>query len=283
MTLQELCEKYGYSESTVKNKWSTIQLKLFKDYGIKITKHGRGANVTYEEENDRYPHAVTMFHESSPRDIFVTTDLSLINWDFHIFLAIVTTPMGVFRGTISQLLQYMTIPDTPENCRRAQEGINNLINNGFIGYMLDTTTTENYITLAIVREKEVKMSISYQMMLTCKELADIEGKRSWIPLLKTWIGVQMLSDEEYYTISDLQELTGLSAYQLREANKILNKNNIYRSSRAFRKFDQCLGQKVDLNAFYNDDIMELPEGFTTTASATREKYSQIEEETVGNQ
>ena len=265
MTLQELCERFGYAESTVKNKWSTIQLKIFKDYGIKITKIGRGNNVTYQEENDRYPHAITMFHESSPRDIFVTTDLSLINWEFHIFLAIVTTPMGVFRGTISQLLQYMTIPDTVENTCRAQEGINNLISNGFIGYMLDTTTDENYITLAIVREKEVKMSINYQMMLTCKNLADLEGKRSWIPLLKTWIGVQMLSDEEYYTISDLQELTGLSAYQLREANKILNKNEIYRSSRAFHKFNRCIGQKVDLNGFYNDDVMELPDGFITSS------------------
>lgn len=267
MTLQELCEKYNYSESTVKNKWSSVQLKIFKDYGIKITKTGRGAKTIYQEDNDRYPHAVTMFHESSPRDIFVTTDLSLINWEFHIFLAIVTTPMGVFRGTISQLLQYMTIPDTAENCRRAQEGINNLITNGFIGYMLDTTTNENYITLAIVREKEVKMSISYQMMLTCKELADLEGKRSWIPLLKTWIGVQMLSEEEYYTIKDLQELTGLSPYQLREANKILNKNTIYSSSRAFHKFNRCIGQKVDLNGFYNDDIMELPEGFITSAAS----------------
>ena len=36
MTLQELCEKYNYSESTVKNKWSSVQLKIFKDYGITI-------------------------------------------------------------------------------------------------------------------------------------------------------------------------------------------------------------------------------------------------------
>ena len=264
MTLQELCEKYGYAESTVKNKWSATQLKIFKDYGIKITKIGRGSNVSYQEENDRYPRAITMFHES-PRDIFVTTDLNLINWEFHIFLAIVTTPMGVFRGTLSQLLQYMTIPDTAENIKHAQDGINNLINNGFIGYMLDTTTDEKYITLAIVREKEVKMSINYQMILTCKELADLEGKRSWIPLLKTWIGVQMLSEKKYYTVTDLQELTGLSTYQLREANKILNKNAIYRSSRMFQSVDRCLGQKVELNAFYNDDVMELPEDFVATA------------------
>lgn len=264
MTLQELCQKYGYAESTVKNKWTSVQLKIFKDYGVKITKLGRGTNVSFQEENDRYPRAITMFHES-PRDIFVTTDLSLINWEFHIFLAIVTTPMGVFRGTISQLLQYMTIPNTADNCRRAKTGIDNLINNGFICYMIDTTTSENYITLAIVREKEVKMSINYQMILTCKELADLEGKRSWIPLLKTWIGVQMLSEKDYYTVEDLQELTGLSTYQLREANKILNKNTIYRSSRAFRKFNICMGQKVELNAFYNDDIMELPENFIATA------------------
>jgi hypothetical protein len=32
----------------------------------------------------------------------------------------------------------------------------------------------------------------------------------------------MLSDKEFYTIGDLQELTGLSAYQLREANNYLS-------------------------------------------------------------
>lgn len=263
MNLQEFCETYGYSESTVKNKWSWVQMKILKDKGIKVVKTGRGAKVSFEELADDYPRAITMFQEELPRDLFVSTDLNMINWDFQVFLAIVTTPMLVFRGTLEQLLQYMMVPVSAESKEKVKEALFNLTKGGFIGLMEDISTTEMYFTASLIREKEIKMKINYQMLITCQRLAEEENKRSWIPLLKTWLGVQMLSDKESYEIVDLQNLTGLSAYQIRESNKILNKNDIYRSSRAFLKFNKCLGSKAELNVFYNEDVALLPDDFRT--------------------
>lgn len=269
MTLTEFCEKYGYSESTVKAKWTQVQLKLIKDKGIKVVKKGRGDKAEYIEEIDNYPRAVTMFHENAT-DLLVTTDLNMINWDFHVFLAIVTTPMYVFRGTIEQLLQYMMAPISAESKKKAQEAIDSLIEKGFIGLIQDKSTSEGYFTLTLQRDKEVKMKISYQMLLTCKQLADEENKRSWVPLLKTWLGVQMLSELEQYRVEDLQKLTGLSTYQIRESNKILTKHELYRTSRAFYTFNRCIGTKVDLNGFYNEDIAELPAGYITSDGFVKE-------------
>lgn len=251
MTLKEFCEKYGYSESTVKAKWGQVQLKIMKDKGIKIIKKGRGEKVEFIEEIESYPRALTMFEEGIS-DLFVTTDLNMINWDFHVFLAIVTTPMRVFRGTVEQLLQYMMVPVSAESKERVIMALNNLVEGGFIAYIIDTSTTEGYFTVTLVREKEVKMKISYQMLLTCKQLAEKENKRSWIPLLKMWLGVQMLADNQPYTAAQIQNLTGLSMYQIRECDRILRKNDIYKTQKIYLEQTVCLGKNVDLNGFYND-------------------------------
>ena len=251
MTLKEFCLKYGYTENTVKKKWTQIQLKILKDTGVKVVKQGRGERTEYVEEMDSYPRALTMFEEGAS-DLFVSADLNMINWDFHIFLAIVTTPMRVFRGTIEQLLQYMMVPISAESKEKVQIALNNLVEGGFIGYIVDTSTTEGYFTVTLVREKEVKMKINYQMLLTCKQLAEEENKRSWVPLLKMWLGVQMLADEQPYTAAQLQQLTGLSAYQIRECDRILKKNEIYKTQKVYLDQTTCLGKNVDLNGFYNE-------------------------------
>jgi hypothetical protein len=251
VTLQELCQKYGYSEGTIKKKWPQTQLKILKDTGVKIVKKGRGDSTEYIEEIEQYPRAITMFQEESS-ELFVSVDLNMINWDFHVFLAIVTTPMHVFRGTIDQLLQYMSVPPTADTRQKVFDALKSLVEGGFISYILDKSTSEEYFTLSLVREKEVKMRISYQMLLTCKELAEEEHKRSWIPLLKMWLGVQMLAEDQPYTVARLQALTGLSVYQIRECDRILQKNEIYRTKKVFVEPTVCLGKNVDLNGFYND-------------------------------
>ena len=249
MTLKEVCEKFGYSESTVKTQFSKVQQKLLKDKNIKLVKTGRGNNVVYYEEALEDKRALTMYQEPQ-HEIFISQDLTLINWEFHIFLAIVTTPMKTFRGTIEQLLQYMDIPVSSGNKEKALEAIKQLIEKHFIGYWLDPTD-DSYFSLIIYRKVEEEMKIDYIMLLICKELADKHNKKSWIPLLKTWVGVQLLEKSQPYTLARLQQLTGLSAYQIRDCNKILKENDIYITSRAYNGMTRCLGSMVDLNGFYN--------------------------------
>ena len=63
MTLEELCKKYGVTESSVKTNFKRTQASLKKRTGILIEKVGRGANATYVEvvSDNR---AVTIYEET---------------------------------------------------------------------------------------------------------------------------------------------------------------------------------------------------------------------------
>ena len=92
MTIQEVCEKYGYAKSTIKTQFSKVQAKIFKEKQIKLVKKGRGATAYYEEEIElECCRAITMFQEA-PHELLLTEgDVSFVNWTFHVFLALVTT------------------------------------------------------------------------------------------------------------------------------------------------------------------------------------------------
>ena len=94
--------------------------------------------------------------------------------------------------------------------------------NGFIGYEKDPDYDDYFVAYTYVKiDKDLKIGIS--MMNICKKLAAKHNKRSWIPLLKVWLGVKYLyyNNLQPYTIKQLSELTGLSKYAVRENGKIL--------------------------------------------------------------
>ena len=81
MTLQELCKKYGYSESSVVKQWTRTQEKIYNKYGIKIIKEGRGNKTQYiEEKKDGSDNrALTMYDETRTELILNNESLSLVN------------------------------------------------------------------------------------------------------------------------------------------------------------------------------------------------------------
>lgn len=50
MNLQEFCNKYDYSESTVIKTFPQVQRSILKRYGILIEKQGRGKKAQYIEK-----------------------------------------------------------------------------------------------------------------------------------------------------------------------------------------------------------------------------------------
>ena len=94
------------------------------------------------------------------------------------------------------------------------------------------------------------------MVKICKKLADSYNKRSWIPLLKTWLGVQLMAAHQPYTVQDLARTTGLSEYQIRESNKILQECEVFKTSRAYADYQRCIGTTVDLN---HESFYRLPQ------------------------
>lgn len=61
----------------------------------------------------------------------------------------------------------------------------------------------------------------------------------------------MLAGGDIFKMSDLRKLTGLSDYQIREACKLLERDEIFKRTRAYADFNVCIGTTVDMNAFYN--------------------------------
>ena len=97
------------------------------------------------------------------------------------------------------------------------------------------------------------MAIGIGMINRCQELAKKYNKNSWVPLLKTWIGIQYMYDKQPFTMKELCDLTGLSSYQIRESKKILEHDNLFITSKAYIGYDTCIGSKVDLNGIYEEN------------------------------
>ena len=50
MTVKELSEKYGYSETTIRNAFPQVQRYILKKFGVLIEKEGRGKKANYIEK-----------------------------------------------------------------------------------------------------------------------------------------------------------------------------------------------------------------------------------------
>lgn len=251
MTLQEVCIKYNVAESSMKNAFPRTQKSILKKYGVKIVKEGRGQKAIYREEWEDDKRALTMYKEIKDSVIIDNKSFKLMNWDFMVFLAIVTTPMLVFRGSFQDFLRYVEVPVTEKNIKALKEALKSLEEREFISFTLDKTDN-NYFIAALYRKVEEEMQIGIGMVKTCKLLAEKHKKRSWVPLLKTWLGVQLLSENQPYTLKDVEQITGLSNYQIKESNKILKESQIFKTSRAYQSYQLCVGTNVDMNieAFY---------------------------------
>lgn len=259
MNLEELCKKYGYSAGYVKDHFRNVQDRIFKDKGIKIIKEGRGAKATYREELVSDNRAENMFIEVKPmleseRRGVMKNDLSLSNFTLCVFLGVVTTPMLVFRGTHKDFLNYIQVANNEENVKKLEGAINDLVLDGVLGVMRDTSTAEEVLTLTLIRKAENDMKIGIEMLVDCKLLSSKHRKKDWIPLLKTWIGIELLSKRDTYTRQELVEMTGLSDYMIGDNIKILKESNIFTSSRAYTSFSRCIGVRSTMN---NEGFYEL--------------------------
>lgn len=246
MTLDELCNKYDLNPSTVKNQFKRIAQKIQRDHGVTITKKGRGATAEYIEEvpDNR---ALTMFDEAHDL-IFNNESLDLMSAEFVCFLGLISTPMRMFRGTFSDFIHYIGADPKKISEGDLEDVFLELVDRNLIVYDQD----EDVIILYVKRRVEKEMRLGIEMVEHCRKLEETYNKQkgAWIKLLKTWIGIQICAEEQPFTMRQLAEITGLSAAQLRDAKKILEKDEIFKTSRA-GYYLKCLGSNVELNAFYN--------------------------------
>lgn len=255
ITLKELCDNYNLTEQQIKKNFKKVQQKLLKKYKVALSKSGRGKDTLYKitlNQSNEAKHAISMFDEIK-KEIFMDQKefRDLIEWEFIIFLAISFTPYRVYRGTYKEFLDYMKLKPTAANVRKLKPILEDMHMKNYIIYSLDQTD-ENTFVVGLTKKIMKDMTISSYMVRRCKQLAEENNKHSWIILLKTWIGMQMMENCGIFTIEQFSKMTGLSPYQIREAKNILEGEEIFITSKVYESFTNCLGQEVELNAFYND-------------------------------
>lgn len=251
MTLEELCTKYGVSESSVSSNFKRTQASIKKRTGILIEKTGKGKKAVYEEivPDNR---AITMYDETKDNFIVDREVLSYESIEFNCFLAVVLTQFMVFRGTYIDLVRYMNLNVNENTISVIRQAMNGLAEKGIILLHYDNSTDEEFFTASLLRKAEVEMKIGIDMVRTCKKIADENNKRDWVPLLKTWLGMQVMSENQPFTMAQLESITGLSAYQVRESKRLLERNDLFKTTKAYQVGCLCIGQNVDLNGFYNN-------------------------------
>ena len=251
MTLEEVCKKYDRKPDTLKNQFNREQKAILNKYGVKIIKEGRGNKATYREEIQSDMRAVNIFeaNDFSKGPGFMKSDLSLPNFTFNVFMGVITTPMFVFRGTYNELLGYIGKPLGEDSEKALKNSINELVNMMILHEIIDTTNEgEEVITLSLVRKAEVEMKLGITMARNCKELADKNGINDWINVAKVWIATELLSKQgAIYTVSDIIKVTGLSPYMVKKVSGALKYSNIYKTTKAYTGFQQCIGQSADFN------------------------------------
>lgn len=251
MTRKELSERYNIAETSIKNNFGRLQKTMLKKYGLVLTKTGRGEKVDYQltDAEGNEARALIMSQEKN-REIMIARDsLKAIDFNFMVFLAICMTPMKTFYGSYESFLEYAELAKTNDNINNLKEALRVLAEGQYVEYTIDKTN-DNYFNVFIFKKVREDMAISLDMTLRCQKLAKQNNKQSWIPLLKTWIGVQYMYDKQPFTMKELSNVTGLSEYQLRESKKILEKDELFVTSRAYVTYDRCIGSNVELNGIY---------------------------------
>ncbi len=255
MTRQELSERYGIAEYTIKSQFTRAKNTMLKKYNLILTKTGRGEKTDYQVEpvGGSDQRAITMLKEKKREVMIADNSFSnLLDFNFMVFLAICTTPMGTFYGSYEEFLDYVEVKKTKMNLTNLKEALTMLSASEYIDYIVDKTN-ENYFNAFIFKRTREDMAISLDMAERCQKLAKQNHKQSWIPLLKTWIGVQYMYDKQPFTLAELCSMTGLSPYQIRESKKILEKDNLFVTSRAYASYERCIGTNVELNGIYEEN------------------------------
>lgn len=63
--------------------------------------------------------------------------------------------------------------------------------------------------------------------------------------------MQMMAERGLYKREDLVSATGLSVYQITESKRLLEENELFRTTQVYADYQTCLGSTVELNGFYN--------------------------------
>lgn len=247
MTVGQVAEMFNYSQNSIQKNFKKTAAAIKKKYNIDLVKCKTLEGVRYQIFEDSDKRALTIYQETE--DIFITLEsLSYKEYEFYIFLAIAASPFGVFRGKREDLLKYVGIKSNKGNIQILNEVLNNLVKKECIYYQED----KDYIIAYLRANLENKYPIKINMLRQSQRIANQNNKNfnKVLQLVKVWEAIRICYQNQPFTYAEISRITGLSYKQIRDVKKLLESNNMFKTSRAGSYF-LCEGMKVDLNAFIN--------------------------------
>lgn len=244
MNKKEVCERFGFNEITFSKNFKRCQKVILNKYGIYLEKIGRGETAEYVISGNNEPTVLKNpsieFIQNARQEIIMDKREvhNLIDWDFMVFIGIITCPFMSFRGTYKQFLDYVGIKNkTQDNIKRLKESFKKLQRENYIYYIIDDSVEEEeeYFALFIKRKAELEMKIGIDMIQKCMQLQKKNNMNSWVPLLKTWLGLQLLESgvknynkntDVIFTLAELENTTGVNKKMLIKCKRILESEGI---------------------------------------------------------
>ena len=246
LTAAEVAEMFNYKESTITNSFKRTAAAIKKKHNVDLLKCENSNGEIYYQiiEETR---ALTIYNQIE--DIPITLEsLSYEAYQFYVFLAIVASPFSAYRGKREDLLKYIGIKVNKKNIETLNQVLNSLVNKNRIGFQQDG----DFIIVYLRGDIENQYSISVNMLRESQKIADENHKNfNKIPqLVQVWEAVKICYEHQPFTYAQISKMTGLSYKQIRDVKKLLEKNDIFKTSRAGSYF-LSKGLNVDLNAFFN--------------------------------
>ena len=252
MSLEELCNRYQVSPSSVKSNFNRTQEALLKKYGVQIIKTGRGKNACYYE-TETEQRALTLYQEKDNPLFYLDDEIINLNqWELMILIVLLIKPELVYRGNTKGLLEYLGKKPSSTNLRAITAALQNLKNKNYI--LMAEDDEDGYFILGLKRQVEKKIiDIQLDMVKKCYEIAELNNKREWIPILKVWAAAAYYHQIEPFTTEDIKRLTGLPESAIKVTKKLLSDNNIVLFKKdcvANEGMVYCRGTTADVNKIY---------------------------------
>lgn len=229
MTLEELVKESGVSESYIRGHFKQFQESFQKKRGYAVTKTGRGKNTEYFITKPDEIRALTFYEEANAnKELFIDDEtIQLEELTFRAFLGLLVRPELTYRGTYKDYMDYIGIKYTETRRKTLEAAFNTLARMGYLYGGPDSTDPEWFL-IGLSRRCEKKIGVGVAKIKKCKELAENNKKQSYVPLLKTWIAKDFLSDAtgDIVTRQQIADFTGLNLNQITESTKILVANNL---------------------------------------------------------
>lgn len=176
MSLEELCQKYDLSPTTVKTKFKRTQETVLRKYGVQIVKVGRGVSASYYE-TETEQRALTLYQEKDNPLFYIDDEIiNLDQWELMILIVLLIKPDLVYRGNIKGLLEYLGKKSTSSNISALQVALQNLEKKNYV--LIAKDDEDGYFMLGLKRQVEKKIiDIQLDMVKKCYEIAELNNKR----------------------------------------------------------------------------------------------------------